>query len=180
MKPLLLGDRTSSAVLAPPSLASRFGAWARESLVARAIAIALGLILLAAIGGSALAGSAGAKTAPAATPPAASSLVPVTSPAEAPIDAGSVPITRPELLPEATAAHATAQARATPDDPVDLNTARVEDLRRLPGVGEKRAEAILALRASLPGGRFKQIEDLLKVKGVGRAMLKRIHPLVRL
>jgi competence ComEA-like helix-hairpin-helix protein len=47
-------------------------------------------------------------------------------------------------------------------------------------VGAKRAEAILALRARLPGGRFHQIEDLLKVKGVGRAMLKRLHPLVRL
>ncbi len=70
--------------------------------------------------------------------------------------------------------------RATPDDPVDLNTARVDDLRRLPGVGAKRAEAILALRARLPGGRFRHLEDLLKVKGIGRAMIKRIHPLVRL
>ena len=65
------------------------------------------------------------------------------------------------------------------DDPVILNTANVDDLRRLPGIGEKRANAILALRARL-GGRFHAVEDLLKVKGIGRATLKRLRPLVRL
>jgi competence protein ComEA len=34
------------------------------------------------------------------------------------------------------------------------------------------------LRAHL--GRFRAIEDLLKVKGIGRATLKRLRPLVRL
>jgi competence protein ComEA len=67
---------------------------------------------------------------------------------------------------------------ASPDDPVFLNAAAVDDLRRLPGIGPKRADAILALRARL--GRFRAIEDLLKVKGVGRATLKRLRPLVRL
>jgi competence protein ComEA len=61
---------------------------------------------------------------------------------------------------------------------VVLNTATLDDLRRLPGIGEKRANAILALRGKL--GRFHQLEDLLKVKGIGRAMLKRLRPLVRL
>jgi competence protein ComEA len=61
---------------------------------------------------------------------------------------------------------------------VTLNTASFEDLRRLPGIGDKRANAILALRAHL--GRFRAVEDLLKVKGIGRAMLKRLRPLVRL
>jgi hypothetical protein len=37
---------------------------------------------------------------------------------------------------------------------------------------------ILALRAQL--GRFRAVEDLLKVKGIGRATLKRLRPLVRL
>ena len=51
-------------------------------------------------------------------------------------------------------------------------------MRRLPGVGEKRANAILALRTRL--GRLRAVEDLLKVRGIGRAMLKRLRPLVRL
>jgi competence protein ComEA len=66
----------------------------------------------------------------------------------------------------------------TPDSPIVLNTATEDDLRRLPGIGAKRASAILALRAHL--GRFRAIEDLLKVKGIGRATLKRLRPLVRL
>jgi competence protein ComEA len=61
---------------------------------------------------------------------------------------------------------------------VTLNTATFEDLRRLPGVGAKRANAILALRMHL--GRFRAVDDLLKVKGIGRAMLKRLRPLVRI
>lgn len=69
-------------------------------------------------------------------------------------------------------------ARATPDDPVVLNTATVDDLRRLPGIGEKRAMAILTLRVKL--GRFRQIEDLLRVRGIGRKTLSRLRPLVRL
>ena len=72
-----------------------------------------------------------------------------------------------------------AHTRATADDPVFLNTATVDDLRRLPGIGEKRADAILALRTRL-GGRFHAVEDLLKVKGIGRATLRRLRPLVRL
>jgi competence protein ComEA len=186
MKPLLQMDRASSAVHARFPRLARIGAWARESLIARAIAILLGLGVLAMIGGSALAGNGGAKTAPAIVPQAPSS-VPA-APAVESADAGVVPVIRPELLPAAPAEHASEApsavaatvTRATPDDPVDLNTARIEDLRRLPGVGAKRAEAILALRAHLPGGRFRQIEDLLKVKGIGRAMIKRLHPLIRI
>jgi competence protein ComEA len=49
---------------------------------------------------------------------------------------------------------------------------------RLPGIGAKRANAIVALRTRL--GRFRAVEDLLKVKGIGRATLKRMRPLLRL
>jgi competence protein ComEA len=68
--------------------------------------------------------------------------------------------------------------RAAPDDPVILNAATETDLRRLPGIGAKRADAIVALRARL--GRFHAVEDLLKVRGIGRATLKRLRPLIRL
>jgi competence protein ComEA len=69
-------------------------------------------------------------------------------------------------------------ARATPEDPVYVNHASTEELRRLPGVGAKRAEAIVALRQRV--GRFQRVEDLLRVKGIGRATLRRWRPLVRL
>ena len=90
-----------------------------------------------------------------------------------------VPVPVPITVADAAAVPAPVShsAHATEDDPVYLNEATVDDLRRLPGVGEKRALAILELRRKL--GRFKQIEDLLRVKGIGRARLRRLRPLVR-
>jgi len=67
-----------------------------------------------------------------------------------------------------------ASAGMTEEGKVILNLAGMEDLRHLPGVGAKRAEAILALRARL--GRFKQVNDLLRVKGIGVRGLKKITP----
>jgi len=71
-------------------------------------------------------------------------------------------------------ARATTSAGMTEDGKVILNLASVEDLRHLPGVGQKRADAILALRSRL--GRFKQVNDLLRVKGIGVRGLKKIMP----
>ena len=68
--------------------------------------------------------------------------------------------------------------RATPDDPVHLNTAALDDLERLPSIGPKRATAILSLRAKL--GRFREVEDLMRVKGIGRSTIRKLRPLVRL
>lgn len=60
---------------------------------------------------------------------------------------------------------------------VVLNTATAAELCTLPGVGPKRAEQILALRDKL-GGRFRRIEDLRRVRGIGRKALERLKPLV--
>ena len=67
-----------------------------------------------------------------------------------------------------------ASAGMTDDGKVILNLATVADLRHLPGVGAKRADAILALRARL--GRFKSVNDLMRVKGIGVRGLKKILP----
>jgi competence protein ComEA len=183
MKSLLRGDRATSAV--PMSLAARLHAWAKESLAARSLAVLAGLVVLAVIGRSALAGSIHGPEVP--SPATSVSVEPVLT--AAPVDAGArasvpaIPTVSVDELPASPSRDAPvgdAKPRATPDDPVDLNSATLDDLRRLPGVGAKRAEAILALRGHLPGGRFRQIEDLLRVKGIGRAMLKRLHSLVRL
>jgi competence protein ComEA len=60
-----------------------------------------------------------------------------------------------------------------------LNTASEVELCKLPGVGTKKAQAILALREKL-GGRFKRLEDLYRVKGIKRRFLERIKPHVLL
>ncbi len=141
---------------------------------ARVVLVASGLVVLALVGRSA--GAIGPPGAPpptigapdAAVPPPRDEVLPPPSAAAPPAS-----VTAP-AAPSVAAPHGS----ASPDDPVVLNTATLEDLRRLPGIGQKRADAILALRARL--GRFRALEDLLKVKGLGRATLKRIRPLVRL
>lgn len=64
------------------------------------------------------------------------------------------------------------------DGVVNLNTATPEQLQLLPGVGEVRAVAIVAKRKERGG--FKQVDELLEVKGIGEAMLKRLRPHVTL
>ena len=50
---------------------------------------------------------------------------------------------------------------------VDVNTASPSLLKHVSGLSSMVSEAIIAARDSKPGGRFDQIEDVLKVKGVG-------------
>ena len=55
-------------------------------------------------------------------------------------------------------------------EPVNLNTASLEELTRLTGIGPKKAEAILAWRDA--NGRFERVEQLLEVKGIGPKILE--------
>jgi len=48
--------------------------------------------------------------------------------------------------------------------PIDLNLATKEDLLIIPGIGEKTAAKIMALRNKK--GRFKNIEELMEIKGI--------------
>ena len=60
-----------------------------------------------------------------------------------------------------------------PADRIYLNRASAGELMRLPGVGQRRAQAILAQRARQP---FRRVEDLLQVKGFGAKWLGRVRP----
>ncbi|MGN0707145.1 MAG: ComEA family DNA-binding protein [Faecalibacterium sp.] len=61
---------------------------------------------------------------------------------------------------------------------VDLNTASVEALCTLPGVGEKKACAIVELR--LRNGAFRQLSDLLAIPGITQDLLDSWQGLVTL
>jgi competence protein ComEA len=60
---------------------------------------------------------------------------------------------------------------------LDLNTATVEQLDALPGVGPVTAAAIVAWRQA--NGRFTSVDQLGDVDGIGPARLDKLRPLVR-
>lgn len=57
-------------------------------------------------------------------------------------------------------------------DLVDVNTAGLEELMSLPGIGEVRARAILDDREA--NGPYRYPEDLIRVKGIGETVLSGI------
>ena len=59
---------------------------------------------------------------------------------------------------------------ATKEGKVNINTATVEELRTLKGVGEKKAEAIIEYRKK--NGSFQTKEDLMKVRGIGKKLFE--------
>lgn len=60
---------------------------------------------------------------------------------------------------------------------IDINTAELADWEKLPRIGPKTAQAILDKRVELGG--FSSIEDLLKVKGIGKKTLENIKPYLK-
>ncbi|HSD22644.1 MAG TPA: helix-hairpin-helix domain-containing protein [Anaeromyxobacter sp.] len=64
-----------------------------------------------------------------------------------------------------------AKKSLAPGERIDLNRASTAELMRLPGVGEKRAQAIVAQRAKQP---FRRPEDVLSVKGLGPAWFAKV------
>ncbi len=55
---------------------------------------------------------------------------------------------------------------------VNINTADIKQLTKLPGVGKKKAQAIIDYREA--NGKFSSLEDIAKVKGVGKKMLTKL------
>lgn len=84
----------------------------------------------------------------------------------------------PARNPVITNANATGEgeAPAAPTGPVvDLNRAGVDELCTLPGIGRKKAEAIIALRDRRP---FTRVTQLLQIKGIGHKTLLKLKPRV--
>ena len=58
-------------------------------------------------------------------------------------------------------------------DVVNINQATVKELTSLPGVGKKKAEAILAYRQE--HGQFSDAGELVKVEGIGKNTYENIR-----
>jgi competence protein ComEA len=70
-----------------------------------------------------------------------------------------------------------ASSSAKRAQPIDLNTASIVQLDALPGIGPATAQAIVDYRAQ--HGRYRSVDDLLNVRGIGPAKLDQIRTLVR-
>jgi competence protein ComEA len=64
------------------------------------------------------------------------------------------------------------QGSAPSNEKVNLNTATLEQLQTLPGVGPAIAKSIVEYRTKV--GKFSKIEDILNVKGIGEKKYQRM------
>lgn len=82
------------------------------------------------------------------------------------------------LLPLTGGSATAAEPAAAQTAAISLNTAGLKELEKLPGIGKVTAQSIIDHRTA--NGPFAKIDDLLKVKGVGKATLEKVRPLVSL
>ncbi|MEE3331731.1 MAG: helix-hairpin-helix domain-containing protein [Myxococcota bacterium] len=57
---------------------------------------------------------------------------------------------------------------------VNVNTATVAQLEKLPGVGKVRAQAIVRFRKD--NGGIASLDELTQVRGIGEALLRKLRP----
>jgi len=63
------------------------------------------------------------------------------------------------------------QVQAILAEKIDINSADVETLALVKGIGEKKAQSIIEYRKA--HGSFKNVDELINIKGIGEKTLKK-------
>ena len=61
---------------------------------------------------------------------------------------------------------------------ININTASLSELISLPGIGEKKAQAIIEYRKKIGG--FESKEDIMKVRGIGEGIYTKIKDIIEI
>lgn len=101
--------------------------------------------------------------------------------AQTPSSSGTLTSSSVAVNPAPSSVNSTSSKAAHPSTEahnglLDLNTATLEQLDKLPGVGENKAKAILEYRSKK--GHFKRVEELMEVKGIGEKMFEKLKGLL--
>ena len=82
-------------------------------------------------------------------------------------------LSRPEVKQELTG-----KSGVVMSSKININTASIEQLQQLNGVGLKKAQAIIDYRSQ--HGKFKSIDELINVKGFGPKLFEKNKALIRI
>jgi comEA protein len=94
------------------------------------------------------------------------------------VNGGRTDTNRPASQTPAKPATKTPASKVAPGEKININTASVAELTRLPGIGKSKAQAIIDYRTQ--NGEFKKPEDIEQVKGIKAGLFAKLKDHIEL